>query len=101
MNRPAVGYPRSDPGDRPAPYEEERVSVPPHGVAPSDLKEEDLLRELNHLHVTRHGTFLHASDDALGMHTRRTAELEAEYVRRHPERQVDPARLRSGARDRP
>lgn len=76
------------------------MSVEPHGVEPADLPEEDLLRELSHLHATRNGTFLHGSDDALAVHTRRTGELEAEYVRRHPARQVDPARLRSGARDR-
>ena len=82
------------------PQEEERVSVEAHGVPPADLPEDDLLRELRHLHETRHETFLHGSDDALAMHTRRTGELEAEYRRRHPERQVDPDRLRSGSRER-
>ena len=72
----------------------------PHGVRAADLAEHDLLRELQHLHHTRHDTFLHGSADALGMHTRRTAELEEEYLRRHPEREVDPDRLRSGARER-
>jgi hypothetical protein len=68
------------------------------GVRPEDLAESDLLRELQHLHETRHGTFLHGSIDALGEHTSRTAELENEYLRRHPERDVDPARTRAGAR---
>ena len=72
----------------------------PYGVRPADLAEHDLLRELQHLHQTRHGTFLHGSPDALAMHTRRTAELEEEYLRRHPEREIDPDRLRAGARDR-
>jgi hypothetical protein len=71
-----------------------------HGVPPAELSEEDLLRELRHLHDTRHGTLRHGSPDALMMHTRRTGELEAEYQRRHPEREVDPERLRSGARER-
>ncbi|MFL6127812.1 MAG: DUF6158 family protein [Mycobacteriales bacterium] len=70
------------------------------GVPPAQLAEDDLLRELRHLHETRHDAFLHASSEALGVHTRRTVELEDEYVRRHPERQVDPERLRAGARER-
>ena len=52
------------------------------------------------LHDTRHDTFLHGGPDALERHTTRTAELEYEYLRRHPEREVDPNRLRSGARAR-
>jgi len=70
------------------------------GVPPAELSDEDLLRELTHLHHTRNETFLHGSDDALAAHTRRTQELEADYVRRNPARHVDPERLRSGARDR-
>ncbi|MBV8992231.1 MAG: hypothetical protein JO287_00680 [Pseudonocardiales bacterium] len=68
------------------------------GVRPEDLAEEDLLRELEHLHTTRHDTFLHGSSDALREHSNRTAQLEDEYLRRHPEREVDPARTRAGAR---
>lgn len=68
------------------------------GVRPQNLEEHDLLRELDHLHSTRHGTFLHGAPDALAEHTSRTAELEDEYLRRHPEREVDLARTRSGAR---
>jgi hypothetical protein len=64
------------------------------GIPAQDLAEEDLTRELRHLHETRHGTFLHGSADALGAHTDRMAELETEYLRRHPEREVDPRRLR-------
>ena len=69
-------------------------------VPATGLSEEDLRRELGHLHETRHGTFLHGSDDALQAHTTRTAALEAEFVRRHPQREVDPDRLRDGARHR-
>jgi hypothetical protein len=68
------------------------------GVDPEDLAEHDLLRELQHLHTTRHDTFLHGSPDALREHSKRTTQLEDEYLRRHPEREVDPARTRSGAR---
>ncbi|MEP6697874.1 MAG: DUF6158 family protein [Pseudonocardiales bacterium] len=68
------------------------------GIAGRDLDERDLLRELKHLHETRNDTFLHGGADALVTHTARTAELEDEYLRRHPEREVDPRRLRSGAR---
>jgi hypothetical protein len=72
----------------------------PYGVPPAELAEVDLLRELRHLHETRHGTFLHGSGDALRTHTRRMAELEDEYLRRHPEREIDPDRLRPGPRAR-
>jgi hypothetical protein len=68
------------------------------GVPPGELSEQDLRRELQHVHETRHATFLHGSQDALDVHTRRTGELEAEFLRRHPEREVDPDRLRAGAR---
>ena len=68
------------------------------GVNPEDLSETDLIRELEHLHRTRHETFMHGAPDALREHTSRTAELEQEYLRRHPEREVDPARTRAGAR---
>ncbi|MFI6477637.1 DUF6158 family protein [Nonomuraea sp. NPDC050663] len=70
------------------------------GIDPRGLTEDDLLRELRHLHQTRTDTFLHGSDDALARHTSRTNELESEYLRRHPERHVDPGRLREGARER-
>jgi hypothetical protein len=71
-----------------------------HGVPPSQLSEQDLRRELEHVHATRHETFLHGSHDALDAHGRRAAELEAEYLRRFPDREVDPGRLRDGARQR-
>jgi hypothetical protein len=71
------------------------------GVSPQDLAEADLIRELAHLHRTRHDTFLHGSPDALREHSIRGAELEREYLRRHPERDVDPARTRTGARGDP
>jgi hypothetical protein len=83
-----------------APTYEEEVVAHESGVRATELAEPDLLRELAHLHETRHTTFLHGSGDSLESHTLRTAELEAEYLRRHPEREIDPVRLRSGARER-
>ena len=68
------------------------------GVSPEDLAETNLIRELEHLHRSRHDTFLHGAPDALREHTRRSAEPEREYLRRHPERDVDPVRTRAGAR---
>ncbi|NJQ02859.1 DUF6158 family protein [Streptomyces zingiberis] len=70
------------------------------GIDPAGLDDPQLLRELESLHRTRHETLLHAAPDALEVHTARTAELEAEYLRRHPERQVAPSRTREGARAR-
>jgi hypothetical protein len=64
------------------------------GVDPADLSVEDLMRELRSLHETRHDTLRHGSADALANHNRRLVELESEYLRRFPEREVDPARLR-------
>src|SRR5690348_36369 len=66
------------------------------GVAALDLSDDDLLRELAELHRTRHDTLRHGSDDALEMHDERMTELEAEYLRRFPEREVDPERMRAG-----
>jgi hypothetical protein len=70
------------------------------GVPAAELSEDDLLRELDSLHRTRHDTLLHGPTEALVTHTERTLALEDEYLRRHPERQIDPQRLRAGARVR-
>jgi hypothetical protein len=69
------------------------------GIDPADLSDEDLLRELHSLHRTRMDTLRHGSDTALDTHLRRTAELETEYLTRHPGREVDPRRLRDGEPD--
>jgi hypothetical protein len=66
------------------------------GPGPTELSDEDLFRELRRLHDTRHTTLRHGSDDALSAHTRRLNDLEREYLRRRPEREVEPARLRDG-----
>lgn len=68
------------------------------GIPAAELSDQDLLRELYDLHRTRHDTLRHASEHALAHHTERTDQLEAEYLRRFPEREVDPERLREGAR---
>jgi hypothetical protein len=70
------------------------------GVPGPQLEDDDLDRELEHLHQTRHEVFLHGSAQALAHHTQRLEELEREYLNRHPEREVDPDRLRVGARVR-
>lgn len=70
------------------------------GVDVGQLSDEDVLKELKSLHGTRHETFLHGSGDALDHHTQRQDELEQEYLRRKPGREVDPERTREGARER-
>jgi hypothetical protein len=76
--------------------------VPPStgGVPARDLSDDDLTRELTQLYSTRDDTLRHGSEQALSTHTRRTQELEAEYLRRFPDREIDPERLREGARQR-
>lgn len=69
------------------------------GVPAEKLPDEALERELAHLHETRNDTFLHGSDDALEFHTRRTQELEGEYLRRNPDRVPDARRTRVGSRE--
>jgi hypothetical protein len=69
------------------------------GVEPTALTDEALERELEHLHETRHDTFLHGSEDALQVHTARTDALEEEYLRRNPDRVVDARRTRHGSRE--
>ncbi|WP_432843060.1 DUF6158 family protein [Dactylosporangium sp. CA-092794] len=64
------------------------------GVPAAELSDEDLARELRHLHETRDDALRHASSQALAHHDERSAELEAEYLRRFPDREVDPRRLR-------
>lgn len=70
------------------------------GPNAEDLDDASLLQELASLHGTRHTTLRHGGSDALTVHTRRTTELEDEYLRRFPEREVDADRTRDGARER-
>ncbi len=70
-----------------------------HGIPAASLSDETLVREVTHLHETRHETFLHGSEDALEVHTARMLELEGEFLRRFPDRVVpDPLRTRAGSR---
>jgi hypothetical protein len=64
------------------------------GVPATELTDDDLQRELAQLHRTRHDTFLHAPTEALQNHSERTAELELEYLRRWPRRDINENRLR-------
>lgn len=75
------------------------MSVPSTGVDPATLSDDDLRREVAHLHETRHDTLLGGSEDALDAHTRRMLALEAEFLRRLPEDGApDPLRTRAGSR---
>jgi hypothetical protein len=65
----------------------------------AELSDDDLERELTHLHETRHDTFLGGSADALRHHTDRMLELEGEYAARFPDRVTpDPMRVRDSSR---
>jgi uncharacterized protein DUF6158 len=70
------------------------------GPGAAELSEADLLHELEQLHRTRNQTLRHGSEDALAAHSDRLAALEQEYLARFPHREVDPERLRDGARAR-
>jgi hypothetical protein len=66
------------------------------GFAPAKLDDNDLRRELLHVHDTRHDTVLGGSEDALQPHTRRMLEKEREFLRRFPGGgALDPARTRA------
>jgi hypothetical protein len=71
----------------------------PEGIEPARLSDDNLAREVSHLHATRHDTFVSGTEDALEAHTRRMLELEDEYLRRFPDRAVPhPLRTRAGSR---
>jgi hypothetical protein len=69
------------------------------GIPASELSDEDLERELRHLHETRHDTFMSGSTEALKHHTDRMFELEAAFAERFPGRVTpDPLRMRETSR---
>ncbi|MFC9910094.1 DUF6158 family protein [Streptomyces sp. NPDC059862] len=70
------------------------------GVEPGRLDDQQLMKELETIHRTRHDTLLYGSNDALRAHNERMAQLEGEYLRRNPRRFVSPGRTREGARER-
>lgn len=72
---------------------DDELVVSETGIDPAGLADDDLLRELASLHRTRLDTLRHGPDAALATHLRRTAELETEYLTRHPGREIDPSRL--------
>ena len=75
------------------------MSHHPYGIDADQLSDDVLGKELKSIHATRHETFLEATDDALAAHTKRMLMLEAEYLRRFPDRDAPhPLRTRSGSR---
>jgi Family of unknown function (DUF6158) len=70
------------------------------GIHPATLPDGDLFRELRHTYKTRLETLRHGSAHALATHSSRTQALEEEYLRRFPRREINPDRLRAGARTR-
>src|SRR5690242_17237715 len=70
------------------------------GVEPDRLDDQQLMKELETIHRTRHDTLLYGSNGALRAHNERMAQLEGEYLRRNPNRPVAPGRTREGARER-
>jgi hypothetical protein len=71
-----------------------------HGIPPSELADDDLRREVAHLHQTRHDTMLGGSEDAFEAHTQRMLALEQEFLRRFPaESAPEPLRTRAGSRE--
>ena len=76
----------------------EAALQPEEGVDPATLDDEDLVREMESLGRTRAQTVQHGSWPALARHTTRMLELENEYLRRHPEREIETRRTREGAR---
>lgn len=75
------------------------MSEPASGLPAGALDDDDLHREVEILHRTRHETMLHGSEDAFEAHTRRMLELEQEFIRRFPaEAAPDERRTRAGSR---
>ena len=59
-----------------------------------ELTDEELFEHLGQLYETRLETLRHGSQDSLDNSDRRLRELEGEYLRRQPEREVSPERVR-------
>lgn len=60
----------------------------------TELTEQKLLAELTHLYQTRLDTLRFGAQSAWENSDHRIAELEGEYLRRHPEREVSERRER-------
>ncbi len=65
-----------------------------HQHPTQQLDDDAVLSELRQLYLTRVETLRRGSDAALENSDQRIAELEAEYLRRHPQREVSARRLR-------
>ncbi|MED7821978.1 DUF6158 family protein [Streptomyces chiangmaiensis] len=87
------GYP-----DRTEEHDERGITMT--GVDPGRLTDQQLMKELETIHRTRHDTLLYGSNDALRAHNDRMAQLEGEYLLRHPRRVIAASRTRDGARER-
>jgi len=61
------------------------------GIPGADLSDEDLERELRHVHEKRHDIFVEGTVDQLRNHGLRTAELERAYLERFADRVKDAA----------
>ncbi len=71
----------------------------PEGIPAAQLSDEDLVREVDQLHATRHDAFLHGTRDAFDTHTARMLSLEYEYLRRFAAIiGPNPLRTRAGSR---
>jgi hypothetical protein len=76
------------------------MTNPTPGIDPRALEDDDLRREVQHLHDTRHDTLIGGSESALEHHTERMLALEQEFLRRFPEEGApDSRRTRAGSRD--
>ncbi|GAA2770908.1 hypothetical protein GCM10010521_55430 [Streptomyces rameus] len=98
---PEIARGQCRPGGYPKPMtEHDERGMTMTGVDPSRLDDQQLMKELETIHRTRHDTLLYGSNDALRAHNERMAQLEGEYLRRNPRRLVSAARTREGARER-
>jgi hypothetical protein len=70
------------------------MTTPPAPHPTESLSLQELLADLDQLYRTRIDTLRHGAREAVASSAERIAELEAEYLRRLPEREVDPHRLR-------
>jgi hypothetical protein len=70
------------------------------GIPAAELSDDDLRRELAHLHETRHTTMLDGTEDAFETHTTRMLALEREFLHRFPYDAAPAAgRTRAGSRE--
>jgi hypothetical protein len=59
------------------------------GIPGSELSDEDLERELTHVHEKRHDIFIDGTVDQWRNLVLRTRELEEAYLQRFPDKVVD------------